>query len=107
MAENNKNTAVAMLAPHRRLKIIELLQEEGSARVSNLSKIFNVSEPTIRQDLVKLEKEGSILREHGGAYLRSIPQQVKALSLQHQENLEKKMVHNFLLQNERIDCECI
>ena len=90
MAGNNKDDTVAMLALHRRLKIIELLQEEGSARVSKLSKIFNVSEPTIRQDLEKLEKEGYILREHGGAYLRSIPQQVKALSLQHQENLDKK-----------------
>jgi DeoR/GlpR family transcriptional regulator of sugar metabolism len=57
MAKSNKDDAVAMLAPHRRLKIIELLKEEGSARVSHLSKIFNVSEPTIRQDLEKLEIE--------------------------------------------------
>jgi len=90
MAKINKGGTVAMLAPYRRLKIFELLKEEGSARVSKLSKIFNVSEPTIRQDLEKMEKEGYIQREHGGAYLKSIPKQVKALSLQHQENLDKK-----------------
>jgi len=92
MAENNKNNSAIILGQHRRLKIIELLQEEGSARVSYLSKIFDVSEPTVRQDLEKLENEGLIIREHGGAYLRTIPQQVKALSLQHQENLEKKVL---------------
>ncbi len=92
MADNDKDPILTILAPHRRLKIIELLQEEGSARVSNLSKIFSVSEPTIRQDLEKLEKEGLILREHGGAYLRSVPEQVKSLMLQHQENLDKKAI---------------
>lgn len=80
-----------MLAEQRRLKILELLQEDGSARVSNLSKIFNVSEPTIRQDLEKLEGEGYITRQHGGAFLKSIPQQVGSLSLQHEENMEKKI----------------
>lgn len=79
-----------MLAEQRRLKILELLQEEGSARVSSLSKTFDVSEPTIRQDLEKLEAEGYIVREHGGAFLKSIPQQVGSLALQHQENLDKK-----------------
>jgi DeoR/GlpR family transcriptional regulator of sugar metabolism len=80
-----------MLAEQRRLKILELLQEEGSARVSYLSKTFDVSEPTIRQDLEKLEAEGYIIREHGGAFLQSIPQQVGSLSLQHQENMDKKI----------------
>ena len=35
----------------------------------------------------KLEAEGYIVREHGGAFLKSIPQQVGSLSLQHQENM--------------------
>ena len=49
-----------MLAQQRRAKILELLQEEGSTRVSALSKIFEVSEPTIRQDLEKLEAESIV-----------------------------------------------
>ena len=80
-----------MLAEQRRLKILELLQEDGSARVSNLSKTFDVSEPTIRQDLEKLETEGHIVRQHGGAFLKDVPQQVQNLALHHQENMDKKL----------------
>ncbi len=45
-----------MLANVRRNKIHELLMEDGTASVSDLSRIFKVSEVTIRQDLPKLEK---------------------------------------------------
>jgi DeoR/GlpR family transcriptional regulator of sugar metabolism len=79
-----------VLAQERRSKILELLQEEGSARVRYLSDAFSVSEPTIRQDLERLEREGHIVREHGGAYLRSVASQVSTLSLQHIENMDKK-----------------
>lgn len=82
-----------MLGEHRRLKILELIQEDGTAKVSNLSKFFNVTEPTIRQDLKKLETDGFISREHGGAILKNISQHVAALTLQHQEeHLESKIL---------------
>ncbi len=80
-----------MLAELRREKIIELIRENGSARVSNLSKLFSVSEPTIRQDLMKLESNGEIARDHGGAYLKNISDKVRSLSLQHMENIELKI----------------
>ena len=55
-----------MLAEQRRQKILELIQEEGSARVRQLSEIFGVSEPTIRQDLERLEAvTGPAHREPG------------------------------------------
>ena len=79
-----------MLAEQRRMKILELLREEGSARVKYLSQTFSVSEPTIRQDLEKLESEGYVVREHGGAFLKSVPQQVQSMSLEHLENMDKK-----------------
>lgn len=81
-----------MLPQQRRMKIIDLLKEEGSARVKYLSKLLSVSEPTIRQDLERLEEEGLIIREHGGAYLKSLPEQVKSLTLQHTENMDKKII---------------
>ena len=80
-----------LLAEPRRRKILEWLKEEGSARVRDLSNAFEVSEATIRQDLERLEAEGSIMREHGGAHLRrqsSAP--VGTMVLQHMENMEKK-----------------
>lgn len=79
-----------LLAEPRRKKILEWLQEEGSARVRDLSAAFDVSEATIRQDLERLESDGYITREHGGAYLKTVPHQVETLSLQHIENMEKK-----------------
>ncbi|HKJ67103.1 MAG TPA: DeoR/GlpR family DNA-binding transcription regulator [bacterium] len=79
-----------MFASQRRQRILELLTEDGSARVSELSDIFKVSEVTIRQDLTQLEQEGLIVREHGGAYLQSLPDQVRSFSFQHTENMEKK-----------------
>ncbi len=80
-----------MLASQRRKKILDLLTEDGTARVSDLSEIFNISEVTIRQDLSKLEKDGLIIREHGGAYLKSLSHQVQSLSFQHTENMDKKI----------------
>jgi DeoR/GlpR family transcriptional regulator of sugar metabolism len=79
-----------LLAEPRRMKIIDWLQEEGSARVRDLSSAFSVSEATIRQDLEKLEADGHITRQHGGAFLRTVPRQVETLSLQHMENMDKK-----------------
>ena len=72
------------------MKILAWLQEEGSARVRDLSAAFSVSEATIRQDLEKLETDGHISRQHGGAFLRTVPKQVETLALQHMENMEKK-----------------
>ena len=79
-----------LLAEPRRMRILEWLQEEGSARVRDLSAAFGVSEATIRQDLERLDADGYITREHGGAYLRSIPQQVQSMTLQHIQNMDKK-----------------
>ena len=88
--EAQANAQPQLLAEPRRMRILEWLQEEGSARVRDLSAAFGVSEATIRQDLERLETEGNITREHGGAYLKSIPQQVQSMTLQHVENMDKK-----------------
>ncbi len=79
-----------LLAEPRRRRIFDWLQEEGSARVRDLAAAFEVSEATIRQDLEKLELEGQVTREHGGAFLKTVPQQVGALALQHTENMDRK-----------------
>ena len=87
-----------MLPNHRRDKILELLKEDGSAKVIDLAKLFKVTEVTIRQDLEKMERDGQLTREHGGAYLKNIEAQVKSFELSHQENLDKK---------ERIAAKCL
>ncbi len=80
----------ALLAQARRKRILEFIQEEGSARVNRLSSLFDVSEPTIRQDLELLDQQGFVTREHGGAFLRTVSRQVSELTLQHIENMDKK-----------------
>lgn len=85
-----QNSGKDLLAKERRDKILELIQEDGSARVKELSALFKVSEPTIRQDLERLDEEGFVTREHGGAFLRTVTQQVSSLTLQHLEHLDKK-----------------
>lgn len=80
----------ALLPEVRRRRILEWLQEVGNARVRELSEAFEVSEVTIRQDLERLELEGHITREHGGAYLKSVIHQVQTLSLHHLINMDAK-----------------
>ncbi len=79
-----------MLANQRKSKILDILKEDGSAKVAALSKIFKVTEVTIRQDLEKLDEEGLIVREHGGAFLKDIANQSRNLSLANQDNLDLK-----------------
>ena len=85
-----------LMANQRREKIMELLREDGSAKVTNLAKLFKVTEVTIRQDLEKLERDGLIVKEHGGAFLKNVEDQVRNFSLTHQENMEKKMMVNII-----------
>ena len=90
-AEHVRQEPVAgLLSEPRRRRILDWMQEEGSARVRDLAVAFQVSEATIRQDLERLETEGQITREHGGAFLNTVPTQVGTMTLHHQDNMEQK-----------------
>lgn len=56
-----------MTAEDRKQKILEILKERDSVRVTNLSRLFGVSEVTVRAYLEDLEKKGLLSRVHGGA----------------------------------------
>lgn len=58
-----------MLAAERRKKIIDLVHQDKRVHVSDLSRMFEVTEETIRRDLEKLEKDGILSRTYGGAML--------------------------------------
>lgn len=55
-----------MLAAERRKKIIDLVHQDKRVLVSDLSRMFEVTEETIRRDLEKLEKDGILSRTYGG-----------------------------------------
>ena len=50
----------------RRVGILDLINSEGQVAVSELSKKFNVSEVTIRNDLSHLEKKGLLIKTRVG-----------------------------------------
>lgn len=56
-----------MLVAERYEKIVSLVNERGSIRVSELSELCQVTEETIRRDLDRLEQAGRLRRSHGGA----------------------------------------
>jgi DeoR/GlpR family transcriptional regulator of sugar metabolism len=56
-----------LLAIERRNDILARLYADGKVIVSELSKIYKVTEETIRRDLEKLEKEGLAKKTYGGA----------------------------------------
>jgi DeoR/GlpR family transcriptional regulator of sugar metabolism len=61
------DTRNAHLPVQRRQIIIDELNTLGSVRVDDLSRLFDVSEMTVRRDLDSLESEGLLERAHGGA----------------------------------------
>ena len=58
---------MSMKMNHRESKIIEYVNEHGSATVTELSNYTKVSEITIRRDLERLESRKAVIRYHGGA----------------------------------------
>jgi DeoR family transcriptional regulator, aga operon transcriptional repressor len=51
----------------RRAKILEQLEDKGQVSITELSKMFKISEVTIRNDLSHLEKQNMLIRARGGA----------------------------------------
>ena len=56
-----------MLNLERRNKILEIVEERGKVEVAELSRRFETSEATIRNDLKALDRSGLLRRAHGGA----------------------------------------
>lgn len=79
-----------MALNQRRIKILEMIKEDGHAKVQTLSQIFGVSEVTIRQDLEALEKMDLVQREHGGAFLKDFGNIVRTGKVFNQTHLQEK-----------------
>ena len=48
--------------------ILQELDQTGVVSVKNLKEELNVTDMTIRRDLIDLEKQGLLIRVHGGAH---------------------------------------
>jgi ribose transport system substrate-binding protein len=56
-----------MMTFQRRQRILDLLREQSGVKVTDLARLLDVSEGTIRNDLTALEEEGQLTRVRGGA----------------------------------------
>jgi DeoR/GlpR family transcriptional regulator of sugar metabolism len=59
------------MAEERRFRIREILSVQRTVSASELREVLSVTAATIRRDLAALEKEGVLVRSHGGAVSRT------------------------------------
>lgn len=83
-----------MIASQRFEKIVEMVNERGIVNVKELSQILGVTETTIRRDSEELERQGKIIKVHGG--VKSVNQKVimsnqdEKKMIERTENYDKK-----------------
>ena len=56
-----------LLAIERRKLFLDTINQQGIATVAALAQLGNVTEETVRRDLLMLEQEGHVIKTHGGA----------------------------------------
>jgi DeoR family transcriptional regulator of aga operon len=70
--------------------VINLIQQKKRISVDDLSKHFNVSLVTIRRDLEELERNGSLIRDYGGAVVNKTFVEEDILYEKYKINIEEK-----------------
>lgn len=56
-----------MLSKERKIFLLNRLDRDGTIHVNNIAMELNISETTIRRDLIELEQEKKVTRVYGGA----------------------------------------
>lgn len=81
-----------MLAEDRLERIVALVNEHGSMTASDLMRILDSSESTIRRDLTRLAQMGRIVKVHGGAtaVARTVVSVDQTVSEKYRVRLEEK-----------------
>jgi DeoR/GlpR family transcriptional regulator of sugar metabolism len=74
----------------RHQRVLEILEESGSASVGELGSRLGVTEMTIRRDLETLEEHGALKRFHGGAKLAFGSSYEPPLAVREQKNIAQK-----------------
>lgn len=80
-----------MRATERKLEIMKYLQSNGHVECTELAEKFGVSTMTIRRDLAKLEKEGLVTMEYGGAVLNNGGNFEHSMTMKQVQFVEEKM----------------
>lgn len=79
-----------MLAVTRKSEIRDLILEKKSVTVTELARVFSVTEETIRRDLKQMESEGFLTRTYGGAFIQDGVENNVDLSIRETAYLKSK-----------------
>jgi DeoR family fructose operon transcriptional repressor len=79
-----------LFTEERRARILELIQQHKKITVHELCKVLQVSPATVRADLRDLDREGLLVRTHGGALEKSRTSYEQVSSKRSTENLDAK-----------------
>lgn len=95
----------------RKKIILDILNEQEIITISDIVKRCNVSEITIRRDLINIEQEGLLVRTHGGAIKPKNSNQLFTYNIKvNQNSLEKeaicKTAAKFINENDIIFIDC-
>ena len=69
-------------------RILKFLSEQHKVTVIELAEEVNVSPATIRQDLTVLEREGLLVRNHGGAELRDSDDLAHRMAINYEDKIK-------------------
>lgn len=98
--------------PEVRKKIIlNTINEQELITIQDIVRKCNVSEITIRRDLSELEKEGLLVRTHGGAVKSKIANHLFTYDLKINQNWQKKekicqIASNYINNNDIVFIDC-
>lgn len=81
---------LATSSKERREKILQLVTANEEVKISDLSQLFNVSEISIRRDLIELESQGLLKRTYGGAISTAKVIQEQSFKEKVNKHLEEK-----------------
>ena len=82
-----------MLPAERRRRILDVLDRDGTARVTDLAGELNVSEMTVRRDLDALQDDEALHKVHGGAVARhSRGEEPRSAAMATRETAEKRAI---------------
>ncbi len=85
--EKSTSSGSPLFTYERRQKIAQILSEQQRVTVPELSRLFSISEVTIRKDLAWLEAHALAVRTHGGAM--QMPAQAAEIGFDVRERLQE------------------
>lgn len=92
-----------MLKEERHSIILNLLNEKGIVKVSEITEAINVTEMTVRRDLQDLDNKGLLKRIHGGAQLNNLVVEKELshiekqnINIEAKKNIAKKIASNIV-----------